>query len=577
MNIFFESFSYIRKFNKSVFKDWKRISIFIFLILVIMISKQIFPLLMKFIIDDILPNKKADIFHVYIFVLVGAKILEFISIFFSSLLNVIISSKFILDLKVNFFKLFFKLNASFIENHGSGQIFQRLNNDTQNIQVVIFEKFFNFFQDIIQLLILVPIILYLNVKLTVLMVAFMPITVYGSIHFGKILRKISKERLSRLDQLNTFTLERIQKYRLVKYNSTEKYEIRNFFRLYKNYFRALYKNNLFQEYSYIFYKISVEFTPIVIFLYGGYLIFQGQTTIGTVIAFLNFNTRFFYPVKNIFIFAGSLHQLVNSFERYFEYFHDSNFENEGSRVVGNIDSIKFENVDFSYQEDKQILCELDFTIQVGKKAAIVGESGIGKSTIIDLLMGLYQPIKGQIMISGINMNEINLSLYRHKVAVVTQDSFILNDTIKENIVYNNKNVSEDKLNQIIKIACLENLVSSPKGIFTIVGENGVKLSGGEKQRISIARALLKDCDLYIFDESTSNIDVITESILWQNIFGYLKGKTVLIIAHRLSTIVTCDKISVLKEGHIIEEGNSEELIAKKGIFYNMLQHGKIIS
>jgi len=218
MNIFFESFSYIRKFNKSVFKDWKRISIFIFLILIIMISKQIFPLLMKFIIDDILPNKKADIFHVYIFVMVGAKILEFISIFFSSLLNVIISSKFILDLKVDFFRLFFKLNSSFIENHGSGQIFQRLNNDTQNIQVVIFEKFFNFFQDIIQLLILVPIILYLNVKLTVLMVAFMPITVYGSVYFGKILRKISKERLSRLDQLNAFTLERIQKYRLVKYS-----------------------------------------------------------------------------------------------------------------------------------------------------------------------------------------------------------------------------------------------------------------------------------------------------------------------------------------------------------------------
>jgi len=148
--------------------------------------------------------------------MVGAKILEFISIFFSSLLNVIISSKFILDLKVDFFRLFFKLNSSFIENHGSGQIFQRLNNDTQNIQVVIFEKFFNFFQDIIQLLILVPIILYLNVKLTVLMVAFMPITVYGSVYFGKILRKISKERLSRLDQLNAFTLERIQKYRLVK-------------------------------------------------------------------------------------------------------------------------------------------------------------------------------------------------------------------------------------------------------------------------------------------------------------------------------------------------------------------------
>ena len=234
-------------------------------------------------------------------------------------------------------------------------------------------------------------------------------------------------------------------------------------------------------------------------------------------------------------------------------------------------NITFENICFEYVQGKKILDGLSFTVPAGKRVAIVGGSGSGKSTLIRLLYRFYEPIDGNIKIGNINIRDINLDSLRKHIAIVPQDSVLFHNTIKHNIRYGCLEAEEEKVVQAAKMAEIHNsILTWPNGYETQVGERGLKLSGGEKQRVSIARAILKDSPILIFDEATSSLDSITESSIMRALDKATAGRTSILIAHRLSTVVNCDEILVLDKGKVAEKGSHKELLARPGSLYSKL-------
>ena len=246
-------------------------------------------------------------------------------------------------------------------------------------------------------------------------------------------------------------------------------------------------------------------------------------------------------------------------------------ENSGKQEISNLrGEFVFDNATFEYRDgSKKVLDGLTLNIAAGETVAFVGESGAGKSTLINLITGFYMCDSGRIMVDGIDMKELNLKSYRENIAVVPQSSILFSGSMRENITYGIKEVSEEKLNKILELACLTDVVADlPEGVDTLIGERGTKLSGGQQQRVAIARALIRDPKIIIFDEATSALDTVSERHIQRAIENLSRDKTTFIVAHRLSTVKNADKIAVIKDGRCVEFGTYDELMALEGEFFN---------
>lgn len=535
-------------------------------------AKQIYPLLFKTIIDKLIPQKNISLFTIYLLVVIFLKIIEFTSVAIEILLGISISSKFVMKIKINFLKNFFSLSTDYINSLTSGQIMQRFDNDISNIQNLIYNNLLNFIRDVVQLLWLAPLLLWLNYKIALLVFILLPVNVYFSVYYGKKLKKVTKSFFHTKDKINSFLMERIKNFYLIKYSGSDKFEIINFIKIFKEYLRLLYKQYYINQLSTIFYRISIEFTPILVLLYGGYQIFKGNTTLGTILAIISYIERLFYPLKSIFTFSNVLNQMMVSVDRYEEFFVHQKKEKSGDLKTQVKWNVRFEHIDFSFQNRKKIFSNLSFGFTQKEKIAVVGESGSGKSTLVNLLFSLYIPEKGNIIIDNYNIQDLNFKHYRKQIAIVTQSIFFIDDSLRKNIIYDQKNVDNDELMRICRLCMLEDFINNlPDGLDTIIGEDGVKLSGGERQRVAIARALLKKCDLYVFDEATNQLDILTEKLILKNIYEYLKDKTMIVITHKLNNIIGFDKILVLDDGNY-EFGSHDELVAKNGKYSIMWQN-----
>jgi len=318
----------------------------------------------------------------------------------------------------------------------------------------------------------------------------------------------------------------------------------------------------------------VSIGPVLIYLFGGLLLIKyNNITIGGIVMFVTLVSRLYGPI-NTFL---NIHvDIVNSmaiFERIFQYMDLKSeiVEKPDSVSVDNVaGSIRFEHVYFSYNEKSTTLTDVDFEVKPGQKATFVGPSGSGKTTITYLVPRLYDATKGSVLIDGINIRDMTLKSLRSQIGMVTQDTFLFNTTIHENLMFAKPEASEDEIKDACKMANINDFIMSlPEGYNTVVGERGIKLSGGEKQRISIARSLLKNPRIVIFDEATSSLDSNSEILIMKAVEPLLKSRTSLVIAHRLSTIVSADIIFVVNEGKIVERGTHAELLQAEGVYKDL--------
>lgn len=306
--------------------------------------------------------------------------------------------------------------------------------------------------------------------------------------------------------------------------------------------------------------------------FTGYLAFHGKTTVGDITLYQTYFSTIVNQISSFINLLPIISKGLESVNSVGEVLLANDVENNKGKtkiksVRGEFD---FENLCFAYDSSKPVLNHLNLHVAAGETIALVGESGAGKSTVLNMVIGFNKPDSGRVLLDGVDMNTINLQTYRQHIAVVPQTSILFSGTIRDNITYGVKKISEQKLNQVIDAANLRSFIDGlPDGLDTVVGEHGGKLSGGQRQRISIARALMRDPDIIILDEATSALDSISEKEIQEALNNLTKDRTTFIVAHRLSTIKGADKIAVMRDGHCTEYGSYDELMALKGEFYEM--------
>ena len=469
-----------------------------------------------------------------------------------------------------------KADTSIIDNKHTGKFISNLTYDTSLIVNLVSTALLNLFKDTITLIGLLTVMFYQNWKLSLIAIIMIPLASLAAKTLGKRISKVTTEAQIKSGELNKHLMEIFKNHKLIKIFQKEIFEV-NRTDVFLNSLKEKAKkiNIVFTRASPIMEVLTGIMIALLIF-YSGKLIVDDQLAINNFFSFLAAMMLAYQPVRSLATLNLSISTGLSAAKRIIPIIDTKNeiveSEIQKSLEIKNCD-IKFENCNFKYgTSENTVLNNLNMNIAGGKMTALVGYTGAGKSSIINLLPRFYDCQKGDIKIDGQSIYDISIYDLRKNISIVTQDITLFDDTIKNNILYANQNASDEEVEIVAKNSFSKDFISKlPEQYDTIIGENGVRLSGGEKQRISIARAMLKKTPIILLDEATSSLDAETESKIQNAMEILTENKTTIVIAHRLSTILNAHKIFVVDKGNIVAEGNHKELIENSGIYKNFYQ------
>ena len=476
------------------------------------------------------------------------------------------------DIKNDLFAHIQTLEFEYFDNVNTGELMSRIGEDAENIWQTIGYGMRLFIENTIYFVISTIILFVLNYKLALAcFIVMIPIGFIGiklEKKFGEIYSKISDQTA----EINTIAQEDIAGIKLVKAFSREKYEINKFLKMNKVY----YDLNMEQAKIIGDYFPPIEFLTnialVIMIVLGGFLVMDGEVSIGILVAFNGYIWNLIWPMRMLGELTDLLSRTVSSANKIFAIMDkDPSIKTkENFKDVKNIKgNIKFEGVNFKY-DDKLVLKNINLDIKAGSTVAIMGATGAGKSSLINLIGRYYDTCKGSIKIDGIDIKEYNLEFLRKNMAIVPQETFLFSETILNNIKFSNENASFEEIKEASKLACANEFIEGLElGYNTEIGERGIGLSGGQKQRIAIARALVRKAKILILDDSTSALDMETEHELLKNLSNRKHESTTFIIAHRISAVKNADLIIYLEDGQIKESGTHDELLKKKGRYYDI--------
>ncbi|HOW57453.1 MAG TPA: ABC transporter transmembrane domain-containing protein, partial [Smithellaceae bacterium] len=465
-----------------------------------------------------------------------------------------------------------KQSLAFFTQHPTGILMSRITNDVVSIQAASSEAVTSLIKDTFTLVSLIGVIFYTDWKLAIVAMIVFPLTIYPISRLGKKMRKVATSTQVTMGTLSSLLQETISGTRIVKAFGMEKYENERFAaeneRLFKFNMKAVSVNAISHPLMEFLGGLGIA----AVIFYGGYNVVQGNSTPGTFFSFLAALLMLYEPVKRLTNVNNTINQGIAGAERVFAIIDrvpDIADKPAAVELPVITQGIDIENVTFCY-EKTPVLRNINLSIRAGEVVAFVGMSGGGKTSLVNLIPRFYDVTSGRILIDGHDIREVSLQSLRSRIAIVTQQTILFNDSVRNNIAYGDIERTEEDIINAARAANAHNFIMKlPHGYDTNIGELGTKLSGGEKQRISIARALLKDAPILILDEATSSLDTEAEIEVQEALDNLMKGRTTLVIAHRLSTIRNADRIIALVNGEIIEEGNHETLLAKKGEYYRL--------
>ncbi|MGL5149268.1 MAG: ABC transporter ATP-binding protein [Clostridium sp.] len=546
----------------------------IFLLLIVMGTNTLTPYLMKVSIDNYVFNNNINGLVGICGILVLLNILTMLI----SKIRVVAMSKvtnsILIDIRNELYTHIQGLSFGFFDNKPVGKIISRIVGDVNALQNLLNNSIVNLIPNIFTVTIVLIMMLFLNPALTLICITVLPILLGAMFYIEVKAHKLWKGYRDNRSSLIGYTHESLSGMKVVQGFSNEDYSLKKYLGFLDNHRDSFLTAVKFQDYFWPFVDITSSLGSLVVLVGGYYLVNSSQSvSLGTLMAFLMYVGMLWRPIMNLASFYNAFITNLSAGERIFTIL-DTPFEKneeDSDKLPPIKGEIEFKDVTFSYTEDGiAALKDTSFKINAGEKVALVGETGAGKTTITSLISKFYTQNEGNILIDGFDIKNVNLESLRSQMGIMLQDSFLFSSSVKENIKYGKLNATDEEIYEACKAVNAHSFISKLEdGYDTNVNERGSRLSLGQRQLLAFARTLISNPKILILDEATANIDTETELLVQEGIKKLMEGRTSIVIAHRLSTIRDCDKIFVLSQGEIVESGNHEELLAKKGYYYNL--------
>ena len=533
------------------------------------------PYLIKVAVDDYLAVGKYEDFFLLICLMIGNLILTVVFMFLFSYYANLLGQKVIYDIRVKLFNHILNFKMTYFDQSSVGRLVTRAVNDMETIASIFSQGLFMIVADLMQMLVVVLVMLALSWKLSLTIFLILPFILFATRKFQKSMKVAFNEVRTEVANLNSFVQERITGMKIVQLFNRQKIEYDNFVKINEKHKNAWLKTVWYNSIFFPIAELSTSITIGLIVWFGGLnaILEDSSITLGVIFLFIQLSQMLFRPLRQIADKFNTLQMGMVAANRIFKIIDtDSKIQNTGKNIGESLDgSISFKNVNFSYNQNETIINNLSFNIKNGEKIAIVGSTGSGKTTIVNLITRFYDIQGGSIFLGKNDIKEYKLSSLRSKIALVLQDVFLFADTILNNITLYNPNISFDHVvSAAKKIGIHDFIMSMPGGYNYNVKERGVMLSQGQRQLISFLRSYIKNPSILILDEATSSIDSNSEELIQKATLKITENKTSIIIAHRLSTIVNSDRIFVMNGGELVESGSHKELIKKKNGYYKNL-------
>ncbi len=573
------SYSLLKRFIKEAIHEKRTLAIVTIAIIGSAIANIASPYILSVAIDNyIIPGRYAQFWLIavlYLLALVSQWLFATLQTFYTE----VFGQKVLKNLRRMLHDKMLVSNLNFFKDKSTGDLVSRIINDTNVINDVLVSGLLGGLSSLLSLSGIVIAMLFLDVKLTLVTLSSVPIMVLIALYFGGRMRSAYRDTRQKIAKISSVVEESVAGIEAIRSFGKEEDTEKEFSKASTETIKAYLRVAVYMGIFWPLMNIASLLSVIVVIAYGGYQAYLGAVSIGVVVAFIQYAQRFRGPINNVVSMYDSLQSALAALERTYEVLDDENVEEyEGIHIEKIKERIEFRNVWFEYEKGRPVLKDINLVIPAGSKIALVGKTGAGKTTVASLLMRFYDPTSGSLFYDEIEGREISRRSLRKRIGYVPQETYLFPGTIMENISMANPDASKEDIIKVCReLGVHDFIMKLPKGYETTAGEAGKLLSVGEKQLISLARALLKDPDVVILDEALSSIDPKTERLVQDAMLKLMNGRTSIIIAHRLSIVRYVDDIVVIDDGKIVEKGSLDELLSKKGYFYRLYtsQHSGI--
>lgn len=539
------------------------------------------PLLLKYVIDNIISvqTMTTDEKVTQLLSIMGIALVIFVVLrppieYYRQYFAQWTASKVLYDIRDHLFSHLQKLSMRYYSNHKVGEVISRVINDVEQTKAFVVTGLMNVWLDAATILIAIAIMFSMNVKLTLVAILLFPLYGFAIKYFYGRLRKLTRVRSQALAEVQGHLHERIQGISVIRSFAIEDVEQKQFEKQNQNFLQKALTHTKWNAKTFAVVNTITDIAPLLVIGYAAYEVIMGRLSIGTMVAFVAYMERLYNPLRRLVNSSTTLTQSLASMDRVFELIDEPYDiqDKKGAKPLKQVDgNLTFQNVFFRYEEHSEdVLKNIQLDVSKGETVALVGMSGGGKSSLISLIPRFYDVSRGTILLDGVDIREYNVRSLRDKIGIVLQDNILFSESVRMNILMGKPEATEEEVIEAAKAAKAHDFIMNlENGYDTQIGERGVKLSGGQKQRIAIARVFLKNPPILIFDEATSALDLESEHEIQEAMERLAKNKTTFIVAHRLATITHADRIIVMKNGEIIEDGTHEELMNQKGEYYDL--------